>query len=118
MSLGFGTVGGGSSMGASAQESTPTFIPSVSIAIVDRNGQPVPNGTTLQGVWFDQNQPQNFTTPVWKGTLTVEGNDGIVNFQLANSALSSGSVGWLIVSDSDGEPSTRHKAFSGPVAVI
>lgn len=117
MPLGFGPIGA-SSMGASAQGDTPTYAPSISITVVDRNGLPVPNGTTVQGAWFDQDQPQNFTAPVWKGTLTVEGDEGIINHQLVNSVLSPGSVGWLIITNSDGVPTTRHRAFGGPVAVI
>lgn len=88
-----------------------------SVKIVDRNGVPVPSGTVIKAAWFDQNLPENFTTPVWKGSLTVQGNDGTVTSEIADSSLPVGGVGWLILSDSDGLPATKHKAFSGPVFV-
>lgn len=115
MPLGFSPIGS-SSIGASSQEGIPAAIPTFTIRLTDRNGVPASTGLSLQAVWFDQNQPQNFTAPVWQGVLTVQVN-GVITHELINSTLNPGEAGWLILTDSDGTPDVQHKAFSGPVAV-
>lgn len=116
MPLGHNTMGAGS-VGASSY-SANALPPSFSVKIVDRDGNPIPQGTAIQAAWFDQNQPQNFTDPSWKGNLSVSDTAGTVTAQLTNSILSPGGVGWLVISSSNGDPQTIHSAFSGPVTVV
>lgn len=112
MSLGFSTIGG-SVIGASSYQS---FAPTFSVKVVDRQGQPIPQGTIIQAAWFDQNQPQLFLNPVWAGLITVA-SEGTVSKTVDESSLANGDTGWLVLSDSNGDPNGAYRAFSGPVSV-
>jgi len=90
----------------------------IKIRLIGQNGQPLPNGTTLQGAWFDQAQPKDFLAPTWADTLVTQNGTGEIIISLPDTDLASGQTGWLIISDSDGNPTTLHKAFSGPVTIL
>jgi hypothetical protein len=88
----------------------------VTLTMVDYGGTPKTNLTGLKWAFFDQTTPDVFATPVSSGA--VESTDGAGQIVVSvNTALPSGGVGWLIVTDSDGTTGMVHKAFSGPVMV-
>lgn len=82
-----------------------------------------PSGTALTGLaslkwaWFDQSTPGGLAAPTDQGTIESSDAQGVVVIELPNSVLASGDVGWLIISDSDGSPSSAYKSMSGPVMV-
>jgi hypothetical protein len=79
---------------------------------------PVPDMTGLQYAWFDQALPTNFTAPTVKGTNgSIVG--GVFNLSLPGSALPSGGVGCLVLTNSNGSPTQSPPAlvFFGPVTV-
>lgn len=80
-------------------------------------GAPVVNLGNLRWAWFDQATPDTFTSPTEKGAVESTDATGELRIDLPGSALGSGAIGWLIVTNSDGNPGTAHKAFSGPVEV-
>lgn len=100
-----------------SNEVTPigSYVPLIIVPLITSNLTPVQAGTTLSGAWFDQANPELFTAPTWKGQIETTGNDLTIN--LPGSSLTAGDIGWLILTDSDGDPSTIHRAFSGPVVV-
>jgi hypothetical protein len=75
------------------------------------------NLSGLRWAWFDQVTPDLFVAPTDKGTLETTDAGGTLTIPLPNSQLAVGAVGWLIVTDSSGNPATLHNAFSGPVVV-
>ncbi len=87
-----------------------------SINLVSTNGIAIDAGPALKFAWFDQAMPDLFDAPTDTGTVVV-GAGGTLKVALANSLKVSGQVGWLVVSNSDGDPAAVHKAFSGPVKV-
>jgi hypothetical protein len=90
---------------------------SVSITLNVPAGTPAANLSGLRWAWFDQATPNLFTAPLATGTTESTDGTGVLQITLANSALAVGGVGWLIVTDSSGDPTLAHNAFSGPVAV-
>lgn len=87
------------------------------ITLVDVAGAAGSNLTGLKWAWFDQVTPDLFGSPADSGTAEVTDANGTLTIELTNSSLTSGQAGWLIVTNSDGNPETVHKAFSGPVVV-
>lgn len=72
----------------------------------------------LKWAWFDSPQPQSFSAPTSKGAVEATDGSGVLSISV-QSALASGGIGWLIVTNSDGttSQSPAARAFSGPVAV-
>lgn len=82
------------------------------------------NGTTaaasltgLRWAWFDQTTPDALLAPTDKGTGESTDAAGLLVIPLANTTKAAGQVGWLIVTNSDGNPATNHSVFAGPVTV-
>lgn len=73
--------------------------------------------TGLKWAWFDQATPDLFTAPTDKGSAELTDGAAVITVDLPNTTKTSGQVGWLIVTNSDGTTAMVHKAFSGPVAV-
>lgn len=78
---------------------------------------PAANLSNLRWAWFDQAMPNLFSAPTDHGTVESTDANGVLTIPLPNSALSIGGVGWLIITDSTGNPAQATSAFSGPVAV-
>jgi hypothetical protein len=91
-------------------------VKTATINLVRADGVAIAAGDTLKFAWFDQSAPDQFSTPTDKGTVVI-GAGGLLQVSLTNTMMTSGQVGWLVVTNSDGNPSTVHKAFSGPVKV-
>lgn len=95
------------------------YAKSVSITLVDRNGTPLGNLSNLKWAFFDQATPNILTSPVNVGTTGFTDATGLFRVAVSNTSLNSGSIGWLLISDSDGTTtqSPVPKGFGAPVAV-
>lgn len=91
--------------------------PTVSVTLVSPAGAAAASLTNLKWAWFDQVTPDLFAAPTDKGAVELTDGAGVLTISLPNSVKTSGQIGWLIVTNSDGTTGTIHKAFGGPVAV-
>lgn len=89
----------------------------VTLTLFNPSDAPAANLSSLRWAWFDQITPDLFASPTDKGTLETTDAVGTLTIPLPNSKLTAGAVGWLIVTDSGGNPAVLHNAFSGPVMV-
>lgn len=83
-------------------------------------GFPAANRSNLKWAWWDVITPDLITTaPTDKGAALTTDGSGICEVPLVNSVKTSGQVGWLIITDSDGDinQAPGHSAFTGPIAV-
>ncbi len=89
------------------------------VQLVDTANNPRASLTGLKWAWFDEITPDLLNAPTDKGTGETTDGSGNLVVDLPNTLKSSGQVGWLVVSNSDGTTtqSPAHKAFAGPVAV-
>ena len=94
----------------------PLTTKSITVNLVNASDVAQSSLSGLNWAWFDQEQPSDFQQPTDSGAAETTDGSGVLSINV-RSALASGQVGWLIVTDSDGDPATAHKAFSGPVAV-
>jgi hypothetical protein len=115
--LGFSPISSGPLSDFSGSQGQPTTV-TVVVQLDDMDGQPRANMTGLRWAWFDQSIPDLFTAPAEKGAGESTDATGTFKITLYASALASGETGWLIVTDSEGDPLADHNAFSGPVAVL
>jgi hypothetical protein len=94
-------------------------VASVTITLVNESGTAQASLSSLKWAWFDQVTPDLFSTPTDQGSAEVTDTSGILTIDLNNTALTSGDIGWLIVTNSTGSltQSPAHRAFSGPVEV-
>jgi chitodextrinase len=90
---------------------------SVTLTLVNAAGAASANLANLKWAWFDAATPSGFAAPTDKGAIETTDASGVVTIPLPNTTLASGQIGWLIITDSDGNPATNHKAFSGPAQV-
>lgn len=96
---------------------TPPAQRSVTLLLVGADLAPAANLTGLRWAWFDQATPNLFAAPTDKGTVESTDANGQIVIPLPNSQLAIGGIGWLVVTNSTGNPALSHNAFSGPVAV-
>lgn len=89
----------------------------VTLALVNATDAPAANLSGLRWAWFDQATPDLFMAPTDNGTIETTDASGVLSIPLPNSQLAAGGIGWLIVTNSTGDPTVVHSAFSGPVAV-
>lgn len=94
-------------------------VKTATITLVDINGAGVFNASSLKWAWFDSVTPDLFVAPVDQGTAESTDGSAVMVLELPHTTKTSGQIGWLIVTDSDGTvvQSPFHRAFSGPVAV-
>lgn len=78
---------------------------------------PAANLSNLRWAWFDQAVPNLFAAPTDHGTVESTDANGVLTIPLPNSTLSAGGIGWLIITDSTGNPALASNAFSAPVMV-
>lgn len=84
--------------------------------MTDTAGVIAANLSGLNWAWFDQATPDLVTSPMSVGVAaTTDGGGTCVLTVVSN--LSVGGVGWLTITNSDGNPATLHKSFNGPVTV-
>lgn len=100
-------------IGSQAEE-TPGF--TIAIKMVDSDEVGVANVTNLYYAFFDESRVDQFTAPATSGTTAID-SDGYLRQTILGSALSSGQVGYIVVSDSDGNPDGSWKGYQGPVRV-
>lgn len=91
----------------------------LSLTLVDRNSTAQTGLTGLDYAFFEQPLPQNFVSPVVKGSTETTDGSGVIEIDVSASALNPGQTGFLIVSDTDGDAaqSPSSKAFAAPVVV-
>lgn len=91
----------------------------VQITLTTNGTTPAASLTGLKWAWFDSTDPSSFAAPTDRGSIESTDGSGVLNISV-RSALASGGVGWLIITNSDGTTtqSPPHKAFSGPIEVI
>lgn len=94
----------------------PTATKTVTVNLVNASNTSQTGLTSLKWAWFDSVTPNLFSQPTDSGAAETTDGSGVLTITV-HSALSTGQVGWLVVTDSDGNPATTHKAFSGPVTV-
>jgi hypothetical protein len=106
----------GVSSSAGGATSSP---PIVSFTLTTDGANPAASLTGLKWAFFDQVSPGSFLAPTAKGTTESTDGSGVLSINVTGTALTSGQIGWLVVTDSDGTTtqSPAAKAFSGPVAV-
>lgn len=89
----------------------------ISLTMYDRSGALVTNKTGLEWAWFDSPTPSNFDAPADSGSDGEIDGSGVLSIT-ADTSLDTGSRdGFLIVSDTDGDPDAQSLAFAGPVTV-
>jgi hypothetical protein len=91
----------------------------ISLPLTTNGTTPVGDASGLSWALFAESIPDAFTAPVAQGNSgTVV--DGLFRVILPDTGLSSGDIGWLVVSDSDGtiDQDPPHRAFAGPVVVL
>lgn len=90
---------------------------SVSVKLTDTNDSPWQTLLLQRWAFFDQSVPNIFGAPVDTGTSGSTDSGGNFKVNLPHTTLTQGQVGWLIVTNSNGDPNAVHFAFSGPAAV-
>jgi hypothetical protein len=90
---------------------------SINLTLTTNGTTPAANLTGLKWAFFDQATPDALAGPVAKGVAESTNGSGVLNVDITGTTLSPGGVGWLIVTNSDGNPATNHSVFAGPVAV-
>lgn len=111
-----------STAGTGPKSAASTSVTAEVTARVKLNAPPagtvgLPNLSSLKWSWFDQSNVALLGAPVAKGAVEQTDGTGLLELVLPGSVLNTGQVGWLVVTNSDGNPATGHKAFSGPVEV-
>lgn len=89
---------------------------SVSTTLVNVSGTPLSNLTGLKWAFFDQSNVSSLSTPVATGSSGSTDANGLFAVNVTTS-LPVGSAGWLIITNSDGNPATNHKCYAGPAVV-
>lgn len=92
---------------------------SATVTLVNESNAPQTGLSSLKWAWFDQVTPDLFVAPTDKGSAESTDGSGALTISMPNSTKTSGQIGWLVVTNSDGTTtqSPAHRAFSGPVAV-
>jgi len=91
----------------------------ISITLVDTSDSAQTSLTGLKYAFFDYATPDLIAAaPSVKGTTETTDGSGALSIDVTASGLTAGQDGWLIVTDSDGDPATIHNVFSGPVEVV
>lgn len=89
---------------------------SVTIELGNRVGAIWSNYTNLDWSFFDQTQPHSLLAPTAKGSGASTDSSGVLTLSIVGTALAVGAIGWLIVSNSNGDPTQSNQiAFTGPV---
>jgi hypothetical protein len=101
------------------QIAVQSFVPTVTITLVDNGGSPLPNLTALKWSFFDEATPDILLAPVNQASNGVTDGNGVFSVSTPNSSLNLGEIGYLVVSDTDGTEvqTPAQKAFAGPVVV-
>ena len=87
------------------------------ITLVNKNEVPQASLTGLKWSFFDQPTSDQLTVAADQGSVETTDGSGTLTIPVYTT-LPSGGVGWLVVTNTDGNPATVHKAFSGPVTVV
>jgi hypothetical protein len=95
---------------------TEAEIKSVTITLVTRSGQPRSNLNSLKWAFFDEQIPNELSSPIAQGEDGTTDESGSFTIELPLTSLDSGDIGFLIISDTDGT-TAQTNAFAAPVEV-
>lgn len=94
----------------------PAGTRTVSVTLTTNGSTPAASLTGLKWAWWDQATPPVAEYPTDKGAAESTDGSGVLSITVS-SALAAGGIGWLQVTNSDGNPASDHSGFSGPVQV-
>lgn len=96
----------------------PAGTRTVTLTLTTDGSTPAASLTGLKWAWWDEPRPDLFSAPTSKGAVESTDGSGVLTITV-QSALSSGGIGWLTITNSDGTTtqSPAARAFSGPVVV-
>lgn len=87
------------------------------VTLDDRNGSAKANLSNLKWFWLDSTTPGIGATVTDGATTGTTDSSGVFTVTLTFTSIAIGSVGWLVIHNSTGDPTVAHLAFSGPVTV-
>lgn len=95
---------------------SPLVAQTVTVTLVNTSGASLPDLSSIKWAWWDQADLHTLLAPTCTGNAETTDSSGELTIPII-SALPSGDVGWLVITDSDGTvtQSPAHRAFSGPV---
>lgn len=88
----------------------------VSLTLTTDGTTPAASLTGLKWAWYDEATPDRHAVPADSGLAETTDGSGVLTISV-RSTLTAGQTGWLIVTNSDGNPATNHSVFAGPVTV-
>jgi len=89
----------------------------ITLTMVSAGGSPIASASSLKWAFWETTTPGSLSlAPVAQGVAETTDGSGVIVITVT-TRLASGAVGWLVVTDSDGNTATVHKSFSGPVTV-
>lgn len=92
---------------------------SITVTLVDSptNNTPMSSLTDLKWAVFNQTTPDLFTAPIATGSAETTDESGNLVIDLTDLGLTVGTIVWLIVTNSNGNPTVPWREFSGPLLV-
>ena len=89
----------------------------ITLSLVSHAGAAIASAMGLKWAFWESTAPGVLSlAPVAQGVTETTDGSGVLVISVTTK-LASGAVGWLTITDSDGNPATVHKSFSGPVTV-
>ncbi len=76
-------------------------MPTAKIVLAERDGTIRQNLTSLKWAWFDDTDPQNFTSPTDTGTTETTDTSGLIEVTLTGTSLTAGQEGCLAIMTND-----------------
>ena len=106
-------------IGAATATIIPQVMKTVTLTLTTDGLTPAAGLSNLRWAWFDAATPDQMGAPTDKGALESTDAAAQLVLQIPNSNFSSGQVGWLTITNSNGSPTQvpAASAFSGPVAI-
>ena len=103
--------------GASGGGPPPSGDPTITLTLNSAPSTPAANLSGLKWAWFDEITPDLFNAPTDTGAVETTDGSGVLVITLPYTTLTSGQVGFLIITDSNGVPSFDHSGSFGPLAI-
>lgn len=91
--------------------------PTITLTLNSAPSTPAANLSGLKWAWFDEVTPDLLNAPTDQGAIETTDGSGEIVITLPNTTLTTGQIGFLIITDSDGVPSTEHSGLFGPLAI-
>lgn len=88
----------------------------VTVTLVNAGGTAQTGLSSLKWAFWDQITPDLAMMPADQGAVETTDGSGTLTITV-NTTLAAAATGWLVVTNSDGNAATNHKAFAGPVVL-